>query len=172
MGRDLKTIVGLILVALILVLAGCITVTLKKKGSGSVNTNQTGYSYDIPILYSGNISAGSIQFEFVCADADIDIVSVSTGQIAGNAMLKYNTYERGRAIIGILDAAGIRGDGELIKINVSAHDNSHPVRLSLENVMIYDANKMEPVLFETNVGSLDPVTGTVVAPSLKYLPEK
>jgi hypothetical protein len=168
MKRNLTTAVA-VLMAVMSVAAGCITITLNKKGTDNVNTVQPGHTYNIPVSYSSNTSAGSIQFELVCSDSEIEILSISEGFIAENAILKYNIYEPGRVLIGLVHSQGMKGDGELAKIEVSARGAPRVVRISIENVVAYDLDRMQPMLYETAEGKIDFSNNTIVSPSLKYL---
>ncbi len=166
MKRSLRIFALSVLALVILILSGCITITLNKKAPGAEPVSRGAKSYDISILYSSNVSAGSIQFEFLCADNECEITSISAGYLTDSAVFKYYVYEPVGAIIGIVRAEGIKGNGELAKVAVTMRGDPRLVRLSIENVVAYEADSMQPMLFETGKGSIDILQNTSVSLSL------
>ena len=152
---NVKTIVILMLVVL-MATAGCSRLRGERE-------------YELPILLSSTVPIGSIQFEVICSGSEVTVAKVKKGPLSDDAILEFNSYLPGRTIIGIVNANGIQGEGELVILAVKVKGSSSSIPIALENVITYSATTLKSLPCETVDGSINPKSKEIKPPTIRYV---
>lgn len=117
----------------------------------------------VPIQVQNANGLGALHIEVVYDSSIVEVTEVSLAGIAENGQVDYEVSNRGRVVIGLIDAMGMNGSGDVVEIsfNEKAEGNSS---LTLENVSATDANTLYDLVTETTDGSLNTKNDTMKAP--------
>lgn len=135
--------------------------------AGSV-AGAVGATATIPIMLKCRQDLGSLQLDLVYDRSLLEIRDVRAGSLMGGALLVHNVTTPGRLRIAFTGDPRhpVKGEGELLRVDVSALGRSGDCALVLERVRAWDGSEQS---FEMRV---DPTSGrfTVSAPPSTELP--
>ncbi|MBN1189962.1 MAG: hypothetical protein JXA46_09430 [Dehalococcoidales bacterium] len=123
----------------------------------------------VPVNLKDARNVGSLHLEIVYNPAAISVTNVEAGDLAANAMIEYNADAAGRIKIGIVDAAGINGDGTLLNLFFKAVDNNISSELKLDNLECYDAKTLFDIIANSTPGQLSAADGSFTAPEIAFV---
>lgn len=154
---DERMLVRVILALSILVLlfgsAGALTLK-----AGEV-TGAQGSMVRLPVIIGGASKVGSVDLVLSYDQNTVKAIGVDRGTLAGNAYMESNTGVPGEVRIGLADASGIAGTGDLIQVSFllsGGAGSRSPV--SIRRAEVHDLD-LAAVTTETQDGSIAIVTG-------------
>ena len=116
-------------------------------------TGKPGATVEVPIEVAGAANVGGMHIE-LRYDADVlQAIEVKPGSLASSAMLESNLSASNRAVIGLIDAAGLNGDGAVavVVFQVVGQDGDTSP-LTLENLTAYDATTRDALAVQGTNG--------------------
>ncbi len=153
-----------VLIILIIAVAGC-------GGGGDDETSDTPSpsegSIQIPVNFSGASNVGSLHMELVYDSSILKATDVKASSLVKNGVVKANTDTPGRAVIGIIDATGISGDGPVVKVSFEVV-GSGMTYLNLENVEATDAETLHDIITQVYTGQYDTSDDSSAPPGLRF----
>ena len=112
-------------------------------------TGRPGTTVEIPVEVEEAVNVGGMHIE-LSYDADVlQATEVKPGSLAASAMLESNLSAPDRVVIGLIDAAGLNGDGAVAEVVfqvLGREDDASP--LILENLAAHDATSLEVLAVE------------------------
>lgn len=151
--------------AAVLLIVIIVVVVLLVPGESAVREVQ------IPVNITGASNIGSLHFELVYDEAMLDVTTVESGTLIGSSLYEYNIDTPGRIVVGLINSAGIRGDGPLILFSLQVLEKgSTAVPLVLENVAAYDASTLSRLTLSTMNGSFMLKDSSFTPPTLLFAP--
>ena len=160
-----KLFSGLILLTLAgILLIGC-------GGGGSSNVSDTGKGNEtisVPINIQDAPNLGSLQVELLYDSNLLTATSVKADTMASNAMIESNLVSKGRVIIGVVDAAGINGQGALVNVTFKVNGTSGSCPITLQKITAHEAANLTDIQFKTTDGSVT-LKNEVVAPVISFI---
>lgn len=152
-------IIVILIVVLIVVLAG---------GGGDDDGSQDMGSVKIPIKLEAADNVGSIGIELTYDSSVLEMIDITAGELAANAMMEYNINSAGLVVVGIIDSSGINGDGIVAEMVFNVIRAGLSCDLILDTVETHDATSLVDILNETSDGSFDSEGSIVIAPIIKF----
>ena len=123
----------------------------------------------IPVNITGASNIGSLHLELVYDAAILDVTTVESGTLMGNALYEYNIDTPGRIVVGLINSTGIHGDGSLLVFDLQVLEKaSTTVPLVLENVAAYDASTLNRLTLSTMNGSFMLKDNSFTPPTLLF----
>ncbi len=121
----------------------------------------------VPIEISGAEQVGGLQLELLYNESVLQFESAAAGSLAQNALLETDGSTPGTLRVGLVDAAGINGDGALVNVTfeVVAASGPFPSALGLANVEVSDVN-LRDLVVTPNDGAVSSPDLAVSAPGL------
>ena len=150
-----KAILGIIIIAAILV---AVVLVFVLGGSD----DEGGGENIIPVKVKNAERLGALHIELVYDSSILEVTGVTLGSLGENGQVDYEV-ESGRVIIGFIDAMGMSGSGDVVKISFT-ENASGKSSLVLENVVATDAETLYDLVVQTSAGSLDTDNDTSTAP--------
>lgn len=154
-------IMGLLIIIVLVVILVIVFVS-----GGSDDDGITGEQVYIPINLVGASNIGSIGITLFYDSTLLEIIDVKPGELADNAMIDYTITDPGEAKIGIIDSTGINGNGAVAVISFSMNDNKGTCSLTLNDVVIHDANTLIDIINVASDGNFDSESKSFVAPGV------
>jgi hypothetical protein len=154
MKKSILVSTSLILITLLI--TGC----SGGKGNGMV---------DVAINVQNAPGVGSLQMELVYDASLLEVTGVKPEKLASNAMVESNTGSPGRVIIGIVDSAGINGQGPLVTVSFKVVGKGESCPITLENIAAYRATTLIDIGLKVTNGSVS-VKKEVVSPIIRFSP--
>ena len=103
-------------------------------------TARPGATVEVPIEVAGAANVGAMHIELSYDAGVLQAIEVKPGSLAGSAMLESNLSMPGQVIIGLVDAAGLNGDGSVAVIVFQIVGREGDTSsLTLENLATHDA---------------------------------
>lgn len=152
----------LLLLTLLLGMGGCIKVVTGPQDGTTPGTT------DVPINLKGASNVGSLHIELVYDSALLEATAVKPGTLARNVVIESNLATAGRAIIGIIDTAGINGDGSVVTVSFKVKGKDETSQLTLENVAAYDAQTLFDIALETSPGQFAVKNRSYIPPAVSF----
>ncbi len=152
-----------VLVILVTIMAGC-------GGGGDDATSDTSApegSLQIPVNFSGASNVGSLHMELVYDSSILKAVDVKASSLVRNGVVKANTDIPGRAVIGIIDATGINGDGRAVKVYFEVVGSGMNY-MNLENVEAADSETLHDIITQVYTGQYDTSDDSSAPPGLRF----
>jgi hypothetical protein len=116
-------------------------------------TGRPGATVEVPIEVEEAANLGAMHIELSYDAGVLQATEVKQGALAENAMLESDLSAPGRVVIGLIDAAGMSGDGAVavvvFQVIGQEGDNSP---LTLENLAAHDATSMDVLVVEGTSG--------------------
>lgn len=107
----------------------------------------------VPILATGAINVGSLEFVLVYDPAKLELAQVERGVLAGNALIDYSSPGPGRLWTGIIDVQGMNGSGSMAMVKFKLRgDVGGTMPLTLENIAAFDATTLVDIVTGTTPG--------------------
>lgn len=107
----------------------------------------------VPILATGAINVGSLEFVLVYDPAKLELAQVERGVLAGNALIDYSSPGPGRLWTGIIDVQGMNGSGSVAMVKFKLRgDVGGTMPLTLENIAAFDATTLVDIVTGTTPG--------------------
>ena len=160
--------------ALLVVLLGLALVSCAPKAAPApapAPTKPLPQEVSIPINAEDASNIGALHLELVYDPAVLEPIEVEKGILTGNAMLESNIDTPGRAVIGMIDAAGISGDGSLAVISFRVvGTNGITSALTLEKVVAHDVTTLIDVSTRAISGSFTVKDRSFTAPVILFSP--
>lgn len=125
----------------------------------------------IPINAEDANNIGALHLELIYDPAVLEPTEVEKGMLARNAMLESSTDTPGRVVIGMIDAAGINGNGSLAVISfrvVGKDGMTSP--LILEKLTAHDATTLVDVPTKATSGSFTVKDRSFTTPIILFSP--
>jgi len=157
--RRFPQILLVLMLVMALVLGGCSLIpksTPTPEGGG------------VPINLQGASNVGSLHIELVYDSAMLEATGVKAGKLGRNAVIESNMETPGRAIIGIIDASGINGDGPVVTVSFKAKGKEGTSSLTLENVEAYDAETLYDIITKTFPGEVMAKDNSFTVPAITF----
>ena len=154
---------GAVIVIIVAVVLG---ILLGGGGGGTPTPGQV----DVPVNVTGASKVGSLSFELSYDPSVIDATDVTAGELASNAMMEYNTNSAGRILVGIVDSAGIDGDGAVVTITFGVIGDGGSSPLTLANVAAHDADTLVDIVTVTSAGSFVGAGQSATPPTITFNP--
>jgi len=123
----------------------------------------------VPINLTDAVNVGSLHIELIYDSAVLEATGVKAGKLGRNAMIESNLETPGRVIIGIIDAAGINGDGPVVTVSFKAKGKEGTSPLTLENLEAHDAETLYDIITEASPGEFVAKDNSFTAPSIVFL---
>jgi len=149
-----------LMLVMALALGGCNLIPIPKSAAGVVG---------VPINFSGASNAGSLHIELVYDSTMLEATEVKAGKLGGNAVIESNLGTPGRAIIGIIDAVGINGDGSVVTVSFKTKGKEGTSSLTLENIEAYDAETLYDIITRTSPGEFVAKDSSFTAPVITFV---
>lgn len=122
----------------------------------------------VPINLSGASNVGSLHIELAYDSTVLEATEVKAGKLGRNAVIESNLGTPGRAIIGIIDAAGINGDGSVVTVSFKATGKEGTSPLTLENIEAYDAETLYDIIVRVSPGEFVAKDSSFTAPVITF----
>jgi len=145
----LRTLILTIAVVLV-VLLGLTSASCARKAAPTETLPE---EVSIPINAENANNIGALHLELVYDPAVLEPTEVEKGVLSGNAMLEFNIDMPGRVVIGMIDAAGMSGDGSLVVVSFRVIGKEGTRTLDLEKVAAHDAASLMDVPTKATAGS-------------------
>jgi hypothetical protein len=151
-----KLLLGLIIVTLVgTLITGC-----SCGGDGTV---------DVALNVQNASNVGSLQVELVYDASLLSATGVKAEKLASNAMVESNTKNPGKVVIGIIDSAGLNGQGPLVTVSFKVVGKGKSCPITLENIAAYRATTLIDIGLKVTNGSVS-VKKEVVSPIIRFSP--
>lgn len=125
----------------------------------------------VPINLVGADNLGSLEFVLEYQPEVLEVTGVRPGSLAQQALMESSEAAPGLLWTGMIDALGINGDGPAAIVTFAVkQDGGSNTRLTLQNVVAYDAGSLLDIIVEASAGSFSTIDGTMSPPSLTFLP--
>lgn len=111
---------------------------------------------------------GALHIELVYDASIFEVTEVSLAGIGENGQVDYEVTNQGRVVIGLIDAMGMNGSGEVVEISFNEKVEGSST-LVLENVTATDANTLYDLVVQTTDGSVNTKTDTSKAPVISLV---
>lgn len=168
-----KLLSGLIL----LTLAGILLIGCGGGGgnnvSDTVEVNETisvpDETISVPINIQDAPNLGSLQVELLYDSNLLTATAVKSDTMASNAMIESNLGSKGRVIIGVVDAAGINGQGPLVDVTFKVIGKSGSCPITLQKITAHEAANLTDIQFKTTDGSVTLGNKAVVSPVVSFI---
>ncbi len=108
-----------------------------------------GATVEVPIEVAGAINVGAMHIELSYDAGVLQATEVKPGSLADRSMLESNLSTPGQVIIGLIDAAGLNGDGPVAVVVfqvVGQEGDTSP--LTLQNLAAHDATTRDALAVE------------------------
>jgi len=117
-------------------------------------TGRPGATVEIPIEVAQATNVGGMHIELSYDAGVLQATEVKRGALAGSAMLESNLNTPGRAIIGLIDTAGLNGDGAVavVVFQVVGQDGDTSP-LTLGNLAAYDTATLDALAVQETNGT-------------------
>lgn len=149
-----------VLMAVVLLISGCLPRIL---------SNLLVHKAALPIMVENAPNIGSLHFELIYDTDNLKVLSVEQGPLSAGSLFDYNMDYPGQVVFGIANPDGISGDGELAIVTFSVKgSNSNPIPINLENVFVFDAESLDPVVLDASSGSITPRGTGYEAPAIVF----
>jgi len=124
---------------------------------------------EVPVEVKGAFDLGSLRVEFNYDQQVLELQSVKTGPLGRNALLDWNQETPGMVRIGLVDANGINGDGEILILVfiLTLQDGSSP--FTLESVEASDTD-LKDLVVQINSSQFTGPSDPFTSPSLIFRP--
>jgi hypothetical protein len=122
----------------------------------------------VPINLNGASNVGSLHIELVYDSTVLEATGVKAGKLGRNAVIECNLETPGRAIIGIVDASGINGDGSVVTVSFKAKGKEGTSPLTLESVEANDAETLYDLITKTSPGEFMAKGSSFTAPGITF----
>lgn len=120
---------------------------------------------EVPVAVQGATSLGSLQLALRYDPQVLELQGVRAGPLARNALVDFKGNVPGQAIIGLVDASGISGDGAILLLVFRPAGRPGASALTLERVEAADTNLRDLVVQASTgqfPGAGTPATGPVL----------
>ena len=116
-------------------------------------TGKPGATIEVPIEVAGAANVGAMHIELSYDAGVLQAKEVKRGALADNAMLESNLSAPGRALIGLIHAAGLNGEGvvAVVVFQVLGREGD-TTPLVLENLAAHDATTLDALAVEESNG--------------------
>jgi hypothetical protein len=123
----------------------------------------------IPINIQGAANVGSLHLELAYDRQTMSATAVEDGTAVGDALFESNIAVPGDVVIGLVNNHGINGNGSvaIVTFQVTGKTKS-ATRLSLENVIAYDATSLDEIPASASPGSFTSKDGSFMPPTLIF----
>ncbi len=158
----MKAILALIVVVII---AAVVVVFFILGGSD----DEDGGEIAIAVQVKNADNLGAIHIELVYDAAILEASEVKLGDLGENGQVDYDLATPGRVVIGVIDAMGMNGSGDIVEVSFDEKKSGRS-QLNLENVMATDAETLYDLVAITSSGSIDTEEGTSKAPVINLGP--
>lgn len=124
----------------------------------------------IPVELMGAKNLGSLQVELAYDPAVLEATEVKAGELAKNAMVEYNLAAPGLLVVGVIDAAGIGGNGSVVTVSFKVLDKAGTSPITLERIEANDATTLIDIPVRASAGSFVARDQLVTAPVISLSP--
>jgi hypothetical protein len=124
---------------------------------------------DVAVDVQNASDVGSLQLELAYDASLLAATEVKAEKLAGNAMVESNIEHPGRVTIGVVDAAGINGQGPLVTVSFKLAGKGESCSIMLENVAAYKATTLTDISLKVTAGSVS-VKKEAVSPIITFSP--
>ena len=152
---------ALIALVVVIIIAVVVVVVFVLGGSD----DEAGGESAVYIQVQNADKLGALHIELVYESSMLEATDVKLGDLAENGQVDFDLGTPGRAVIGVIDAMGINGSGDVVEISFNEKKNGRS-SLELENVMATDAETLYDLIVVTTDGSLDTDKDTSTAPMI------
>ena len=117
-------------------------------------TARPGATVEVPIEVTQAANVGGMHIELSYDAGVLQATEVKRGPLTGSAMLESNLSTPGRVVIGLIDAAGLNGDGTVavVVFQVTGQEGDTSP-LTLENLAAYDATSLDALAVQETNGA-------------------
>ena len=124
---------------------------------------------DVPINLTGASNVGSLEFVLSYDPEVLQLTNVAPGALANAAVIASNTLDAGRVWIGIADAKGMDGAGDVAIVTFEiVGQQQGSTALTLEQVTAYDATTLVDILSDATAGAYTIEGQNVTGPTLAF----
>jgi len=145
-----------------IIIVTVIVATVLVLGCGGSDGENGGESI-IPIQLNNADGVGALHIELVYDSSIIEVADVTLGSLGENGQVDFEMESPGRVIIGLIDAMGMIGSGDVVEIRFTENAGGKS-SLVLENVVATDAETLYDLVVQTSAGSLDTNNDTSTTP--------
>jgi len=159
------TVIGLVIVVIIAIVGIFVGVVLGRgEGEGDI-------AVKVPVNAQGADDVGALHIELAYDPAVLNATGVEKGTLASNAMMEFSVDTPGRVWVGMIDAAGMNGDGSLVEVSfevLGQDETTSP--LTLEKLAAWDATNIFDIPTEASPGSFTVKNRLFTAPAIIFAP--
>lgn len=124
-------------------------------------------SIKIPVNFNAASNVGSLHMELVYDPSILKAINVKASSLVNNGVVKANIDTPGRAVIGIIDATGINGDGPAVEVSFDVI-GSGLTYLNLENVEAADSDTLRDIITQVRKGEYNTSDDSSSPPGLSF----
>ena len=124
----------------------------------------------VPVDLRGAKNLGSLQIELGYDPAVLEATEVRAGELAKNAMVEYNLTAPGRLAVGVIDAAGINGNGSVVTVSFKVLDKGGTSPITLERIEANDSTTLVDIPCKASAGEFVASGGSFTAPVISLSP--
>ena len=146
-----------------IIIVTVIVATVLVPGCGGGSDGENGVESIIPIQLNNADGVGALHIELVYNSSIIEVADVTLGSLGENGQVDFEVESPGRAIIGLIDATGMNGSGDVVEIRFTENAGGKS-SLVLENVVATDAETLYDLAVQTSAGSIDTNNDTTTTP--------
>lgn len=123
----------------------------------------------VPINLKGANQVGSLELVLAYEPSLLEVIGVTNGDLAGDALIESIVSTPGKVWIGMIDAAGVTGDGSVVVVSFRLMDgNLANSPLLLEEVSGYNASTLIDLLSTSSPGLVVMNDGSYTPPVVVF----
>lgn len=153
---------------IIIIIAIVIIAVFVMGGDDGDDNQQLSGQIQVPINFKGAENVGSIGIELQYDSTIIEAIDVENGEFSSDAMVEFNISNPGLVIIGIVDSAGITGNGAIAVVSFDVLENKGTSTLAFTNLQTHDATTLIDIINTGIDGSFNSESNTFSAPVIHF----
>ncbi len=122
---------------------------------------------EVPITVQGAASLGSLQLALRYDPQVLELQGVRAGPLARNTLVDFKGNVPGQAIIGLVDASGISGDGAILTLVFRPTGRPGASALTLERVEAANTS-LQDLVVQSSTGQFPGAGASVTGPVLTF----